>query len=234
MKNLKDSIIKVIIFVSGVLIKSGIFRNFLNQNRPAGYLGRLFDVLLIGDFNRMVVHDLAWWPYHAQSLIDDHLKGIKHAKVFEWGAGSSTIWLAKRASHVTSIEHDKTWYEQVQYLLKSFEHRNVELRFVKIGDRSSSAPILSNKPGYSKFDWSDYCKEILLNEENYDLVVIDGRARVECFKNALKRVSSGGLIYVDNANRRRYSRILKPYKPVVVSGPTPGSFLNTTGYIFRK
>jgi len=36
------------------------------------------------------------------------------ARVFEWGAGGSTVWLARQGYQVTTIERDGSWYDTVR------------------------------------------------------------------------------------------------------------------------
>ncbi len=41
-------------------------------------------------------------------------------------------------------------------------------------------------------------------DETFDLVVVDGRARVECGRRAMDKVTRGGMLLLDDSNRRRY------------------------------
>lgn len=52
-------------------------------------------------------------------------------------------------------------------------------------------------------DFPEYQNEIL-NHWNIDIVVIDGRKRIECAKNALQSLSKSGVIIWDNSDRIKY------------------------------
>jgi len=44
--------------------------------------------------------------------------------------------------------------------------------------------------------------------DNYfDFIIVDGRARVECSFNAIKKLKRGGLFVLDNSERKRYMPI---------------------------
>lgn len=111
--------------------------------------------------------------------------------VLEIGSGSSTIWLAKRARKVVSVEHEKTWYEAVKEKLGKESLNNVRQIFN-----------------------SDYYKDRVLTElvqgEEFDVVFVDGAdytgARVNCIKQASMFVKPGGIIIIDDSERRAYDK----------------------------
>ena len=43
----------------------------------------------------------------------------------------------------------------------------------------------------------------------YDLIIIDGRARVACLERAVRFLAEGGLIVFDNSGRKRYQAALR-------------------------
>lgn len=50
----------------------------------------------------------------------------------------------------------------------------------------------------------DYCREIANHAPGFDVVVIDGRDRVNCARQAVGRLADAGVIVWDNAERERY------------------------------
>lgn len=101
--------------------------------------------------------------------------------------GGSTIWFGKQVQCIVSVEHDQSWYENVTLRLEHEEIRTVDLRFIPKGP-----PI-------------PYAESILSFAEGFfDLVLVDGRNRVLCIKNALSRLRVGGWLVLDNADRQRY------------------------------
>ena len=77
------------------------------ENRSARWLRSLFAIYDIED---MAALDLPWWTFAAIEETDKFLKSRQDAKVFEYGSGASTIWLARRAAIVVSIEQDEGWH----------------------------------------------------------------------------------------------------------------------------
>jgi predicted O-methyltransferase YrrM len=63
--------------------------------------------------------------------------------------------------------------------------------------------VPSAKEGYGGRDFSAYVDAIVQAGE-FDLVVIDGRARQACLARALPHVRDDGLVVFDNSARRRY------------------------------
>jgi len=47
---------------------------------------------------------------------------------------------------------------------------------------------------------SDYITSILSQNKKFDIIIIDGKYRYECSKNAVKCMSEGGLIILDNSD----------------------------------
>ena len=100
-------------------------------------------------------------------------------RVIEHGSGGSTLWLAERCKSVTSYEHDPDWFEQVAKYAP--DNANV-IMWV-----SETPPQLD----------SGCC----------DLLIIDGEPveyRAAWIDEALRLVSPGGYIVLDNANRPEY------------------------------
>lgn len=99
----------------------------------------------------------------------------------EFGSGRSTVWLAKRVKFLTSIEHDKNWYEKVDGRISN--------RFTNI-----NLILKENKEGYiSTIDF--------LTEESLDFCLIDGVYRDICTLRCLDKIKSGGILIIDNINR---------------------------------
>jgi hypothetical protein len=75
----------------------------------------------------------------------------------------------------------------------------------------------------SRMDYYNYYSKV--NEypdEYFDFVLIDGRARVNCGKNAIDKLKSGGIFILDNSERQRY----RPLHELLIKWP---SIYTTTG-----
>ena len=165
-------------------------------------------LLSVMDFEDFTKLDLPWWTFAASQDVSDFLAQRPEARVLEWGSGSSTVWLAKRSASVTSIESDAGWAQMVSASVP--EHVTIVTPPVPGATRSTHTR--SKRWGYRSLDFSSYVSAIDSVPGDFDLIVIDGRARVACFERALPRLAHGGLIVFDNTNRRRYRRILRRHR----------------------
>src|SRR5262245_38432029 len=59
--------------------------------------------------------------------------------VLEWGSGRSTLWFAKRAGRIVSVEHHPGWFETVKQKVDLQGLSNVDLRLVPL-DHPESEP----------------------------------------------------------------------------------------------
>lgn len=123
---------------------------------------------------------LPWYTYPAISFLGERVK--PYMDVFEYGSGNSTLWWSKRISHVTSCEHDHSWYEKMKPQLPA----NVDYI-------------------YCELDYGgQYCHIISPFQNCFDCIVIDGRDRVNCAKNSIGALKKDGVIIWDNGEREKY------------------------------
>ena len=104
---------------------------------------------------------LPWYTYPAIAFLEDKVK--EDMSAFEYGSGTSTIWWSDHVNRVVSCEHDKEWYQKL-------------------------APNIAGNVDYIYFDLipgGNYSKAIKKFNDEFDIVVIDGRDRVNCVKNSL-------------------------------------------------
>ena len=139
----------------------------------------------IYDTGRMVALDLPWWNVEATREVEQFLASHPGARVFEFGAGASTAWLAKRAGEVFSVEHDAVFIGRFRKMLTPFG--NVELLERSI-DKGPDAYV-------------DAISEI---GDTFDLIVVDGRHRSLCLEAAALHLSEDGMVLFDDSGRKRY------------------------------
>ena len=175
------------------------------DTRWAHWLRSLFAIY---DIDQLVALDVPWWTYRAIDQVDAFLGSRPGAKVFEFGSGASTVWLAKRAASVISIEHDADWYPIVAERATGLG--NVDLRLITIDQIPAQDPVyLSQKEGQVGHSFQKYAEAIDATNEQFDLVVIDGRVRAACLRHARPHLAEGGLIVFDNSRRNRYDQAIK-------------------------
>ncbi|MFN8076496.1 MAG: hypothetical protein U0Q15_13915 [Kineosporiaceae bacterium] len=88
------------------------------QAAPRGTAAHLRTLLAVHQAEDLVVLDLPWWTYEAADRVAGFLQGLGDAaRVFEYGSGASTIWLARRCATLDSVEHHAGWAQRVRELL---------------------------------------------------------------------------------------------------------------------
>jgi hypothetical protein len=164
----------------------------------------------IHDVDDLAALDLPWWVYGAVDRVDQFLRDRDgKAKVFEYGSGASTIWLARRAGEVHSVEHHAGFAELMAGKVADRPQvslRHVPAERVPAGQRPATP---SRRHGHQDLDFTAYVQSIDAVDGDFDLVVVDGRARVACLRRAMDRLAPDGMLVFDNCNRWRYREGLR-------------------------
>lgn len=161
--------------------------------------------LAIYDLDDMLALDVPWWTFESADAVEELLHERPGARVLEWGSGASTVWLARRAGSVISVEHDPGWAARTRAALAARNARNVDLRVVEPrAGGVGPAAVRSAKRGFEGLDFTAYADAIDDVDGDFDLVVIDGRAREACLVRAIDRLAEGGVVVFDNVERSRY------------------------------
>lgn len=165
------------------------------------WLRSLFSIYDIDD---LIYLDMPWWNLDAIDYVDKYLNMFPGARVFEYGSGASSVWFARRAGQVISVDHDKPWHDLVVSRLG--EYANAKLMYVPPDDivDPDVERYGSKKEGWHGRTFRDYVHAIDSTDGVFDVVVIDGRCRGTCLEHALVRLSQGGIIVFDNSRRKRY------------------------------
>lgn len=104
--------------------------------------------------------------------------------VLEWGSGGSTVAIANRVKEIYSVEHDVNWYRKMLRVIP----KNVNYYFIKQNKDSKGDGTFE--------EYKDYINIAKSFDKNFDLIFIDGRARVECAKVAVNLLKPEGLILI--------------------------------------
>jgi hypothetical protein len=132
---------------------------------------------------------LPWYTYPAI----DYIKQVNFSdkRIYEFGSGNSSLFWAKIAKEVVSVEHDEKWYTS----RLNFRKPNLILKHRK--DEHYSASILEE-------------------DGEFDVIVVDGVLRDRCCEQALKKLKRNGLLILDNSDRASefvdYSRAVSVLK----------------------
>ncbi len=207
-------------------LKNSIWR-FLNILGLGGYIQL---------YLRSYLKDIGWFrSYHRKQSVDKNGQAIpwlsysfihfleprlhKQMNLFEYGCGNSTIWFAQRVNWVDAVENDKNWITKIQNQLSdntAIVYREVE----------------ENENG-------EYAKAIATTGKFYYIVVVDGRDRNHCIKQAEKYLSPQGVIVLDNSDRPDYQEginflLSKGFKKIDFIGIVPIVAMVSSTSVFYK
>ena len=158
---------------------------------------------------------LPWVTYSFIDFIKTRL--TKDMRIFEYGSGNSTLFYAQRVAKVVSVEHDEEWYKKIV----QEKAANAEMIFTELvagGEYSQKASLLG---------------------EQFDVIIVDGRDRVNCCKNSVGALTPSGVMVLDDSEREFYEPartflLEKGFKELPFTGISPGLFYNKTTSVFYK
>ena len=119
---------------------------------------------------------IPWYTYPAIEYLAQFDYSDK--SVFEYGCGNSSLFWAKRAQKVISIEDNPKWFDKWCGL---FHEPNLDVRWRDEGEI--------------------YEKAIFEDNQKYDVIVVDGKRRAECAQCAVQVLAKGGVIILDDSDR---------------------------------
>ena len=207
-RKIKDFIWKILIslgiggpiqlMLNGALIEDGWYRSY-NTKKSVDKNGK----------------PIPWCTYPFIKFIEPRLK--KSFRVFEFGAGNSTLWYAERVGWIKAVEHDKEW---IDYLSASIPD-NVEIVHKELSVDG------------------DYSKEVMKDQEKYELIIIDGRDRNNCARNSINYLTDEGVIIFDNSDLAIYKSSVdflnnNEFKRIDFIGMSPVTSHNNCTSIFYR
>jgi predicted O-methyltransferase YrrM len=137
----------------------------------------------------------------------------KNKKVLEYGSGQSTIEIASICNSIVSIEHQEEWYDKNIPLIPN----NCEIILKK-----PNLPYIEGGHCGTYNEFRDYI-EAPLSKGPFDVILIDGRARVACASICHKLCHENTIIFVHDFHRKEYQEILK-YFDMIDIVETMGKF----------
>jgi hypothetical protein len=140
----------------------------------------------------------------------------RHWRVFEYGAGASTLFFARHVAAVTAVEHDGEFATQLRPGLPAHAR-------VWVHPAGSDA----------------YAEALGECAEPPDIVSVDGQDRVRCIAAALPRLSATAVLVLDDAERPEYAPakdLLQAagFRPVEFWGLAPGRVERKCTAIFYR
>lgn len=158
---------------------------------------------------------IPWLNYSMNAFLDVRLR--KEYSLFEYGSGYSTLFFSTKVKDVTSVEYDHKWFHKVVQLTKGL--KNVRILFRELE--------------------SGYVASIDESNTTYDIVMVDGRKRVECALKAFNYLGDRGVLILDDSERKKYGLIERfyserGYRYIEFSGLKPAGFSESRTTIFYR
>ncbi|MBI1346072.1 hypothetical protein GC163_07265 [bacterium] len=141
-----------------------------------------------------------WMTYRAIQWLKGTLR--PEMRVFEFGSGGSTLFFAERVAQVIAVEHDPIWYQQVQQTLSTSHLSNCQVQLVPQTPATEGPQdiYVGEKRVKTGGRFEAYAKSIdAYPDRHFDLVAVDGLARLACIQHAVSKIKPGGYLILDNA-----------------------------------
>jgi hypothetical protein len=158
---------------------------------------------------------LAFLNYPTLALLSKRLKDS--FRVLEFGSGYSTAFFSSLVREVVAVEHDSKWLGLVRSLTEGVS--NVQLVQVPLGPKYTQAA--ADVGG------------------TFQIILIDGRMRVECALQSLPFLASDGVIIWDDSARHRYQDgieniAMRGFRVLRIEGLKPaGLGIDETAILYR-
>ncbi len=136
----------------------------------------------------------------------------------EYGSGRSTLFFSGLLDWLHSIEHHEGWSKRVQEMLVSNGVTNTTLHLIQADKDFQDPPLTSEKQFFMSvaeypiddsyfLSYVNYLDQ--LEDESIDFILVDGRARRSCALKAISKLKKGGILVLDNSERKRYEEVHK-------------------------
>src|SRR5690606_22979284 len=84
-----------------------------------------------------------------------------------------------------------------------------------------------------------YCRTPLTLNEKFNIIIVDGRDRVNCCKQCLNALTDDGVVVLDNTEREHYNEAIsffleRGFKHIPFTGIPPGVFITTSTSLFYR
>ncbi len=158
---------------------------------------------------------IPWVTYSFIDFIKERLHN--NLTVFEYGSGNSTLFYAKKVKRVVSVEHDNAWYKKIV----NEKAANAEMIFTKLEPNG------------------EYSQKAKLLNEKFDVIIVDGRDRVNCCKHSVDALTENVVLVLDDSESEDYkeARIFlknRGFRELSFSGISPGLFYKKATSVFYK
>lgn len=128
---------------------------------------------------------IPWYTYSAIFFLDQY--DLSTEDVFEWGSGYSTFYYASKVKSIKTVESDMEWFQKIRNRMMKQKHviclfRNTE---------------------------KEYVGAISENLKKYSIIIVDGKYRETCGKEAIVHLKENGILILDDSERKEYNGLKK-------------------------
>lgn len=113
-------------------------------------------------------------------------------RVLEYGSGESTIEISKLCKFILSIEHNANWYNKVRSVIS--DNINILLK-------ESNEQFIEGFADGSYDQFKNYITSPL-EHGPFDIILIDGRARIECAKFVKNVAHENTIVFIHDFTSR--------------------------------
>lgn len=128
---------------------------------------------------------IPWMNYCAIKFLEERFSN--NMSLFEYGSGFSTRFYAQNVKSVVSVEHDKKWFD----MLREDTPANCEVLYAEYNQEMMGG---------------EYSQTVKKLNEKFDIIVVDGRDRVNCVNASITALTKEGVIILDDSSRERYRK----------------------------
>lgn len=230
------------------------FKQQIKQYKPHGLISKPYRYFFnwrksLEKDASSVKDELPWITFYAIEYLQNYIK--PGFKVYEFGGGGSTLFFLKYKAEVYTVEHNAEWFKILNEKVIEKGYKNWNGFFIE-GEKLSitDQPAIDNPLHYATddefykpFNFKNYSTSISkYNDEFFDLVLVDGRARPSCIHHALSKIKKNGLLVLDNSDRsyylkqtlaginKNFTQVLTGYSPC----PYNNDFTHTTIWLKNK
>ena len=137
---------------------------------------------------------IPWITFGAMRYLEPHVS--MGCRVFEYGVGGSSAFFLDRGASLVSVDHDPVWTTNVRRACSC----DWDLHTIPPGAKTDDGYDSNVSPG----SFREYAT-VIDRYSDFDVVVVDGRARSACLRHSRAHVAPGGLLVLDNSERGIYA-----------------------------
>jgi predicted O-methyltransferase YrrM len=136
-----------------------------------------------------------WMKYREIGIMEDLLGSLRPRRALEWGAGYGTSHFSRLLppyGEWIAVEHDIEWADRIR------REAPENVRVYAVPSNNDKWDSASGDGSYA-----DFCNYVEFPAQfgDYDFILVDGRAREACLRQARYLLAEGGVVVLHDANR---------------------------------